>query len=184
MNYLADDEILEYCTIIPDITPSIVKIATELINGYLGFSLAPLQHKESINLNKNGRGKLRVTPIISIDTVKERIVSPYFGMSNEEVSPDSVILDVEGDGYFSYFANGINSTLYKTRPGSLEVTYTAGYTVIPEDIKIVCAMLAQHIKQRSSFGNEKAISTLDYRMELSDPSFLTPDMRMILDRYK
>lgn len=51
-------------------------------------------------------------------------------------------------------------------------------------VKQVCAMLAQNIRQQNSFAGIKKLNTLDYTVEMGNPSFFTQDMRLILNKYR
>lgn len=180
MAYLTEEEIVKYCTVIPGVTTLEVEIASQLINGYKGRSYEPKEVTEMVQLNNKCRGKLKQTPIIGIVKVYGYMQN-MFGLSKEELAVNDIVLDPEGDGYFTYIGSGgINSIVFNSMPRSLEITYRTGYEVYPENLKIATAMLAQNIKQRSSFAGEKSINSLDFRVEMTDDSFFTSDIKMLL----
>ena len=66
----------------------------------------------------------------------------------------------------------------------MEIKYSYGYENVPDEVKYVTAMLAQNIRQLSTFAGAKRLNTLDYTVEMSNPSFFTDDMRSILSKYR
>lgn len=187
--YLTEDEILQYCNTVAGVQVSDVIIASNLIDGYLGYSFSVNEATETIQLNEKRRGKLRNRPVINIESVKEIFYSPV-GMSQKEATTDNVFLDAEMDGYFSYYPQG-NPFIYPLdfcspfKPQlKLEIKYSYGYESVPEEVKYVTAMLAQNIRQLSTFAGAKRLNTLDYTVEMSNPSFFTDDMRSILSKYR
>lgn len=186
--YLTEEEIPRYCTVVAGVDTSDVLIASNLIDGYLGRSFSVNTASETISINDKKRGKLRHYPIISIDEVYQ-IVRTEISITKNKVDSNNVFLDAEDDGYFSYIPTrtpfGLNIPYcYARQPLKIEVKYTYGYKDIPEDIKIVTGMLAQNIRQASSFVGYKKLNTLDYTVEMGNPSFFTDDMRTILDKYR
>lgn len=187
--YLTEDEILQYCNTIAGVQVSDVIIASNLIDGYLGYSFSVNEATETVQLNEKRRGKLRNRPVISVKSVKENFYSPV-GIAQKEAAPDNVFLDAEMDGYFSYYPKG-NPFIYPLdfyspfKPRlKLEIKYSYGFEKIPEEVKYVTAMLAQNIRQLSTFAGAKRLNTLDYTVEMSNPSFFTDDMRSILSKYR
>ena len=189
--YLTDDEILKYCQVQAGVNVADVIIASELIDSYVGKSFSIKDASESVKVNAKRRGKLNHSPIISITEVKEVIVTPI-GVTKQDIPASLLVMDIEDDGYFTYIAhispfacpmsycmrgtNGINR--------KLEVKYQYGYETIPEDIKMVTAMLAQNIRQLQTFAGITKLTTLDYTVAMSNPSFFTDDMRLILNKYR
>lgn len=189
--YLTDEEILTYCTSQVGVNSSDVIIASHLIDGYLGKTFGVNEISETVNINQKQRGKLVHAPVVEIKAITELVITPL-GVTRQEISLDNLILDIENDGYFTYIAKSSpfaysfmdNLCSQNCRVRRLEVTYTYGYSVIPEDIKIVCSMLAQNIRQMQTFAGFKKLNTLDYTVEMANPSFFTSDMRIILDKYR
>jgi hypothetical protein len=189
--YLTDDEILKYCQVQAGVNVADVIIASELIDSYVGKSFSIKDASESVKVNAKRRGKLNHSPIISITEVKEVVVTPI-GVTKQDVPASLLVMDIEDDGYFTYIAHispfacpmsycmrGTNEINRK-----LEVKYQYGYETIPEDIKMVTAMLAQNIRQLQTFAGITKLTTLDYTVAMSNPSFFTDDMRLILNKYR
>lgn len=189
--YLTEEEILKYCTSQAGVNTGDVTIASHLIDGYLGKTFGVNEISETVNVNQRHRGKLVHTPVVEVKAITELVITPL-GVTRQEISLDKLIFDIENDGYFTYIARTSpfaysfmdNMCSQNCRARRLEVTYTYGYNIIPEDIKIVCAMLAQNIRQMQTFAGFKKLNTLDYTVEMANPSFFTSDMRIILDKYR
>lgn len=189
MQYLTIDEIPKYCTLQAGVDETDVRIASSLIDGYIGKSFVLQDKTETVRI-RNGRGKLNFTPLVNIESVYERVITGI-GLTRLEVSNDNIVLDSEMDGYF-YYVQPFNPITYEImaecynqeQRRELEITYKYGYETVPEDIKQVCGMLAQNIRQQNSFAGIKKLNTLDYTVEMGNPSFFTQDMRLILDKYR
>lgn len=181
MAYLSETEIEQYCHTIPGVTMTEVLIASELIDGFKGRTYELREVTEQVPLNKDRRGKLNHLPVFSIEKVIKKSRNNIFGVTEEELSPADIEIDTFGDGRFTYCGfGGLNTLVYGNAPSTLIITYNAGYAEYPERLKVACAMLAQNIKQKSSFGGEKSINSMDYRVEMTDDSFFTSDIKMLL----
>ncbi len=188
--YLSDDEIKTYCTQIAGVTSGDVIIASDLIDGYCGISFSKNTAIETVKVNKKSRGKLRHSPIIDVTKVVE-VSHSMFGKTETDSEVANVDLDPENDGYFYYLASysileGAYGGCMCCNPASkvLIVTYDYGYDEVPDQIKVVTAMLAQNIHQLQTFAGIKKLNTLDYTIEMANSSFFTDDMRRLLEPYK
>ncbi len=190
--YLTAEEIQTYCTAQPGVTVSDVVIASDLIDGYCKTSFCVNTGRDTVKINRNARGKLHHRRVIEITSVNEVFQSPL-GATSSPGNISDIDLDVEMDGYFTYLAPlspfmglGLGCCGFFNHKINriLEVEYTYGFSAIPEDIKVVTAMLAQNIRQFSSFAGLKKLSTLDYTIEMGNSSFFTEDMRNVLNKYK
>lgn len=188
--YLTDEEILKYCQMQAGVTPEDVIIASELIDGFVGKSFTIKEVSESVKVNDKRRGKLNYYPVVEVLDIKELVITPI-GVTKQNIDTTKMLLDIESDGYFTYLAENspfvcpiAYSNWSSSRDKRLEVKYTYGYAEVPNDIKIVCAMLAQNIRQLQSFAGIAKLSTLDYTVQMSNPSFFTDDMRMLLLKYR
>lgn len=178
--YLTEAEITEYCTIIDGVKLSDTKIASELINGYLGQTFEPREFTDKVKLSKKNRAKLSHHPVISVTKVVE-VSQSMFGRSNAEVAADNLFLDPENDGYFSYEpGQSFADLFYKSVPSYLLVTYTSGFSPYPERLKQACAALASNIRQALSFNGAKQMTSLDFQILMTDDSFFTSDIKMLL----
>ena len=182
MAYLTTQEISDYCKSIMGVTDYEVKIASTLIDAFLGHVLLEETYTDTITLNKKCRGKLTKSPVTEIVEVKSITITP-FGISESSVPNDSVYLD-DDYGYFSYVDTGMNYIVWGTKPNKLRVKYKAGLTSVPENVKIATGILAQNIKQKGSFSGMKEIQTLDYRVAFMDDSIFTREVITLLSPYR
>lgn len=180
MSYLTSDEISQYCNIIDGTNESDVEIASALIDGYLGRSYQPKEFADRVRLRKDYRGSLTHSPVIEIIRV-ESVTRTQFGQSVEPLKPEDILLDVENDGYFSYVGGfGFQNMFFGSSPDYINICYTSGFTVYPERLKQATAMLAQNIRQSQSFAGAKQLTSLDFQIQMTDDSFFTSDIRMML----
>lgn len=189
--YLTDEEILKYCQVQAGVNVADVIIASELIDSYVGKSFTIKDASESVKVNAKRRGKLNYSPVIAITEVKEVVITSI-GVTKQDIPTNKLVMDIEDDGYFTYIATNspFACTMSNCMCGTsnqgrkLEVKYQYGYAEVPEDIKMVTAMLAQNIRQLQTFAGITKLTTLDYTVAMSNPSFFTDDMRLILNKYR
>lgn len=178
--YLAEEELERYATIIDDLTMEDVLMASSLIDGYLGRSYAPTEYVDRIMLNKKRRGKLKHAPVLELTKV-EAIQQSMFGRSRLEIPLADVELDPERDGYFTYIGNyGFGGLIFGYIPRHLEVTYRSGFDKYPDRLKDACGFLACNIRQAKSFNGAKQLTSLDFQVLMTDDSFFTSDIKMLL----
>lgn len=178
--YLTESELPRYCNVIEGVTMGDVAIATDLINGYLGRSFAPKQFTDRVKLSRNNRGKLSHAPVINIVSAKAITITP-FGKSSNPVEADDIDLDPENDGYFTFIGSfGINNIVYQTKPSRLDITYVSGFEEYPTRLKSATGMLASNIRQAMSFNGAKQLTSLDFQVLMTDDSFFTSDIKMLL----
>lgn len=70
------------------------------------------------------------------------------------------------------------SPFMATQVGEVEITYTAGYEIIPDDLKYVCAMMTSHIMSGSLFPADGSIAEGSLL-----PTWLPADCKSILNKY-
>lgn len=178
--YLTEEEIPLYCNIIDGVTMEDVAIASSLIDGYLKRSYAPRDFKDKVNLSRSNRGKLSHAPIIKINDVCIIEKNP-FGITKTSVDLNTIELDPENDGYFTYVGSyGINNLIFNSVPSQVEIGYSSGFEVYPERLKQACAMLASNVRQIQSYNGAKQMTSLDFQIQMTDDSFFTSDIKMLL----
>ena len=183
MAYLLPSEYATYCGSIA-VTEAIVEYASGLIDAIIGKTLNPTTDTFIVKL-KNNKGKLRYTPVISVDTVKGINVS-YSGVTESDLPINSVYL-TDVYGHLQFFPGaGINSIVWGS-PESLKLTYHYGYETIPTDIKIVCGSIAKNIANMDSTGGisgAKSITSLDFSIAMFDDRLFSSNESLILSKYK
>lgn len=184
--YLTQEEIPVYCNVIDGVTEEDVEIATALIDGYLGRSFLPKRYKDRVKLRRNQRGKLTHAPVLEIEKVEATFITP-FGRNKQVLATDAekaaenIELDPENDGYFTFVGNaGLTAFVYSIVPDSLEISYKSGFEEIPARLKTACAMLACNVRQAQSFAGAKQLTSLDFQISMTDDSFFTSDIKMLL----
>lgn len=174
------------CTAIDGVTMEDTEIATALIDGYLGRSFLPKKYKDRVKLTRSQRGKLSHAPVLEIEKITATMVTP-FGRNRQklaetaEKAKEYIELDPENDGYFTFVGEaGLTSLVYSIVPEQLEISYTSGFQEIPARLKTACAMLACNIRQAQSFAGAKQLTSLDFQISMTDDSFFTSDIKMLL----
>ena len=182
--YITPEEIPKYCGIIEGVTAGDVRTASTLIDGYLGRSFAPKQFTERVRMLKHHRGRLAHHPVIAVNKVVAH-GHCVFGNVEDKLNVDSIALDPENDGYFTFVGSGgLNAMIYGLHPYMLEVSYTSGFETYPEALKTACGMLACNIRQAMSFNGAKQLTSLDFQVLMTDDSFFTSDIKRILQEFK
>jgi hypothetical protein len=106
--------------------------------------------------------RLSYGPLVSVDAVKAQYVRPNhnedlfgafalerafasaFALPGQWVTVNPSTLDVSlPTGEFRFAYNGIGSAM-GMRYGQAEVTYTAGFTVVPNAVKVACAQVVRN----------------------------------------
>ena len=180
MSYITEEELIPYQNLMDGVNMDDVRMATSLIDGYLGRSYALKTFRDIVKINKNRRGKLKHAPVAEIQKA-EIVYDTMFGRERMEANLIDIDLDPEMDGYFTYSGNyGIAPLVCGFRPISIEVTYTSGFKEYPQRLKDACGMLACNIRQTKSFSGAKQLTSLDFQVLMSDDSFFTSDIKMLL----
>lgn len=178
--YLTEQELLPFQNIMDELTMDDVLMASSLIDGYLGRSFELTTFTDRVKL-RNDRGKLTHSPVAEVTKVVG-VTRTMFGRTKSELSPEVIDLDPERDGYFTYEADSSDLTalVYKSAPEMLLVTYTSGFAEYPKRLKDACGMLACNIRQAKSFAGAKQLTSLDFQVLMTDDSFFTSDIKMLL----
>lgn len=188
--YLTDEEISEYCDLLP-VTKSQVVFASGIIDSFVGRVNGGSKFKaftatETARPNRRGVIKLNHTPVISVDKVALQVPNAFRFTSDVEMPADELYYDESGYIQFPDFnempVTPIN--LYGKAPVAFKITYSYGYAEIPEAVKMACAMIAMNISQQGGFANIESATNLDARYSLTDPSVFTDDIRRMLVSYR
>ena len=178
-SYLKESEIESLCTAIEGVTIVDCIMASDLIDGYLGKSYAPIVHTEKVALRRR-RGKLRFSPVLKVVSV-ESITSTVFGQSRQPLKVEDIELDPELDGYFTFIGSyGMVGMVFESTPDMLWISYTSGFENYPSRLKTATAMLSSNIRQAQSFAGAKQLTSLDFQVLMTDDSFFTSDIKMLL----
>ena len=177
--YLTEDELEPYQKIMDELTMEDVQMASSLIDGYLGRSFELSKFTDRVQLRRN-RGRLSHAPVAEVEKVVS-VGRSMFGKVKQELPTESIDLDPEMDGYFTLDDDGgLAGMIFGTVPDSLLVTYTSGFKEYPKRLKDACGMLACNIRQAKSFAGAKQLTSMDFQVLMTDDSFFTSDIKMLL----
>lgn len=160
-----------------DLLKQIMPSATAAINTYIGRDLRATEHEELLD----GRGRQFVFtsyfPIIEIDS----IVDNDYGTETTLDETDYIVYNACGKIQLN--PDGAIISRFTPRPQGVEVTYTAGYEVIPDDVKYAYIELVgmwSGLKTRTIVMNDGTV------MEgVKAPAGQIPkELKLILDPYK
>lgn len=183
MEYLTEDEIIEYCGLTIGVTMEHVKAASVLIDAYKGIPFSVVERSERVELvRKRGtdeiRGKLRHCPRIDIQKVTSKIRSA-FGVQEIEFPSDCLEFDGTGSKYFTFYMP--SSLMFHNTPKNLTVVYHSGFEEIPEEIKKACGIIACNIKQMGGILRWKSRDDYDIKVTLGNDGVMTEEVKQIID---
>lgn len=189
MAYLTESEITTYCSV-PTVTMSNVELATMIIDSYKNASFNIATYTEKAKLRKKNScgfpiltGKVSHFPRVNILGVSSEIVTP-FGIQVVNYPTTSLLFDEDNSMYFTFMPqqqpNGFTPFAYPNAT-YLRVKYTAGYDVVPTEIKRVCGILADSIAKNGGFNNYKSRTDFDMTIVFSSEGILTKEIKYLID---
>jgi hypothetical protein len=133
-----------------------VTTASAMIEGYCRRpTLWPASYTERMRVPLRAQTvRLSYTPLVSVDAVKAQYALPErdrelwgeleltsaFALPGQWVTVNPAMLDISlPTGEFRFAWNLLNM-----RYGQAEVTYTAGFTTVPEAVKVACAQIVRN----------------------------------------
>jgi hypothetical protein len=183
MIILTQSELSAYTSATIDDT--VLNQANILINSYVGDIGKQQVSDERISLSGYAKPKLskvkEYIPLVSVDILKTQLRTP-FGLTTETIDTSRVYVD--SFGYVDYYPDcGLGQMIFGGTPQTLLVTYTYGYTTAPDDLKLACAIIAQNIAKRGTFGANR-VTDFDVTLQFLDDSIITSDVRRVLNKYR
>ena len=92
-------------------------------------------------------------------------------------------VDVDIYGYLTYYGVcGLSQQIFGYNPRQLLVSYTYGYDIIPDELKMATAVIASTLVKRSLDGL-KQLTDYDMTFVWTDDSIIGSDIREILIKY-
>ena len=73
--------------------------------------------------------------------------------------------------------------IFHSKPSALLVSYTYGYAVVPDELKMVTSVIASSLVKRKMDGL-KQLTDYDMTFVWTDDSIVSSDLRTILMKYK
>jgi len=182
MIFLTDLEIPSYTTV-PGVSSQQIRLASKLIESYLGKSLDVSSATQTFTPNKKNKGRFDNTPVTSITSGVVTARTPV-GISETPIDVVNEIL-LDDYGYFEYYPiPTFFNDVFGSIPNRIKLSYTYGYESPPEQLKEACGILADTIKKRG-MGGEKEISDItEMRIVLTDDSVFTSDVRLLCSKYR
>ena len=138
-----------------------VPLVSDLVKKYCGISFVDFYYTDkvetfTINDNYTSTITMSESPLVTVDTVKERpdYGSPYVTLTTGNYE---YYVDVESDAVVRTNESG-NPISWKKGVGSVQITYNAGYSTCPSDLKLALFDLVNYYmkdehKERRSLGN-------------------------------
>lgn len=138
-----------------------VPLVSDLVKKYCGISFVDFYSTDkvetfTINDNYTSTITMSESPLVTVDTVKERpdYGSPYVTLTTANYE---YYVDVESDAVVRTNESG-NPISWKKGVGSVQITYNAGYSTCPSDLKLALFDLVNYYmkdehKERRSLGN-------------------------------
>ncbi len=113
---------------------------------------------------------------VSFEEIEDDVVryeSDYYGLINlggDPVSTVSSVVDWESQLATSYYWNGLDQIRYLNSNQVVDVTYTHGYSEVPEDIKHVATEAVVGVLGLGATGSITSFTVGDVTEVYSDPS--------------
>ena len=138
-----------------------VPLVSDLVKKYCGISFVDFfstDKIETFTINDNYTSTITMSesPLVTVDTVKERpdYGSPYVTLTTGNYE---YYVDAESDAVIRTNESG-NPISWKKGVGSVQITYNAGYSTCPSDLKLALFDLVNYYmkdehKERRSLGN-------------------------------
>lgn len=184
MTFVTMEELGTYVPTV-GITQQLLNQANSIVGSIVGDISTKSVTDEVVKLNSRNVGKLKnvreMLPLVSLESVKSRGRSP-FGITEEQLSIDSV--DISEFGYLTYYGScGLSQAIFRYKPSQLLVSYTYGYTEVPDEIKMATSVIANGLVKRKLDGL-KQLTDYDMTFVWADDSIVSSDIRDILMKYR
>jgi hypothetical protein len=165
------------------LTASLILRASSIIDGYCKRELAVKSYTERVPLTDQQRGHLSYFPVIAITALKGRpryglTGSNIFGPPQLEPITDLTILDCDHNIGSLWCGSSIFGSAYS----ELEVTYTSGWAMIPDNVKVACGMIIDQLVN-SNNSNVKTKKDFDFSIEYFGNKMITPEIGDLLSGY-
>lgn len=188
MNYLTVEELSGYAPdaqLISGKEANLIKRASLMIDTYCHRpeGLGVVSYTEQITLTSNG-SHLSYFPIVALTEVKarwSRSNDPMYGVLGTPEWQDITLSEVELNTPGRYFFLPVS--IYNAYYDEAKITYTAGYSTIPEDVKVACGIILTMMSMRvnPSARNEKIPNGLSITYD--NDSFITSEVDNLLSRH-
>lgn len=160
--------------IIPKVSEYVKSYCRRTFVDYINDSLT-----QTFSGGTGGTIWLREFPLLSVVNVA---YSEDYGQTYTDlVEFTDYVLDVESGGIVTLWSSGE----WPRAINGYQVTYTAGYEVIPQDLKLaIMDLVTYYLKNDMSVHSPKAPGTNSVQIEYITSSALPAHIRRVLDLYK
>lgn len=165
----------------------IIPSITQLVKTYCGNSIIDYYDTEkvetfSVDWNTSLL-QLTESPLVSVTSVEER---PDFSSSYETLTSSDYYVEISTDSIIRVSSTGQNMS-WKKGPGSVRVTYTAGYQSCPADLKLaVMDLITYYLKDEHKERRNLGTASIQNQASSSQRNNVAfPDhIKRVLDLYK
>jgi hypothetical protein len=165
-----------------ELTLPLIIRASAIIDGYCKRQIGIQPYTERIPLTGQ-RGHVTHCPVIEVTDAKGRaaqgLMGNFFGAPIFEAITDLSILDINKEIGTVFIGLSPFGSAYV----ELEVTYTSGWEVIPDKVKVACGMIIDQLVS-SPNSNVKLKKDFDYTIEYFGNSVVSPEIAELLSEYK
>ncbi|MGI4854503.1 MAG: hypothetical protein ACRYF4_10725 [Janthinobacterium lividum] len=197
MQYLDPSEYVSF-GLTAETSDDLVTAASAMIDSFCKrTSLAVTQYVERLRFSRNRAVQLSNTPLAPatagaspLVSVRVRMrgctVDPYaplafeagvFYAGNQWMNVDLSTIDIAPDGAVQFQPNALGYAMSEA-----EVTYTAGFAVVPVPVKVACAQIVRNAQATPAL-NVRRQSIDSMQMEYFSGSLLDADVQRLLGPY-
>jgi hypothetical protein len=173
-----------------DYVPASVKLtepliirASAIIDGKCKREIGVKAYTERIRLTDAQRGHLSYYPVVDVLSAKGRptqsVLGNFFGPPNFENIDDLSIIDVDKEIGTVWCGHSPFGSAYE----ELEVSYTSGWEIIPDKVKVACGLLIGQMATNPN-SNVKSKKDFDYSIEYFGNNMITPEIADLLSEFE
>ncbi|ANY70415.1 hypothetical protein BBD42_30895 [Paenibacillus sp. BIHB 4019] len=164
-----------------ELTLPLIIRASAIIDGYCKREIGVKEYTERIPLSDSQRGHLSYHPVIEVTEAQGRaaqgIMGGFFGAPGFE-NIDLSLLDIDKQiGTVWCIGSPFGSPYIE-----LEVTYSSGWEVIPDKVKVACGLLVAQLKS-NLHSNIKSKKDFDSTIEYFSNNMVTPEISDLLSEF-
>ncbi|MCU6798002.1 hypothetical protein OB236_38345 [Paenibacillus sp. WQ 127069] len=167
------------------ITPTVAQVirASGIIDTYCKREIKTKPYTERIPLTSAQRGHLTFYPVIEVTAASGRaaqgIIGGFFGPPEFESISDLSLLDIDRS-IGSLWCGG---SPFGMPYSELEITYTSGWDIIPDKVKVACGLLIGKLATNYD-SNVKSKKDFDFSIEYFGSGMVTPEIADLLAEYQ
>lgn len=163
------------------IIDAIIPKVSEFVKTYCRRTFVDYVNDSRTEVSNGGYGSRLYTKEYPILAISEVAISLDYGQTYEAlVEFTDFVIDRENDAIMSLESAGFTKLI-----NGYQITYTAGYEAIPEDLKLaVMDLVTYYVKNDMAVHSPKAPGTNAVQVEYITTSALPAHIRRVLDMYK